>query len=68
MAESRNPTIAEFETTLTVLHRREMRLRSILSSALVSPKNREAAREALEDLLKETRGIEDKVRQLEANR
>jgi len=61
MEQDRNQTIAELETTLTVLHRREMRLRSVMSSALVAPENRQDAREALEVILEETREIEDKV-------
>lgn len=65
MEESRNQTIAQFESTLVVLHRREMRLRSMLSSALVSPENRQEAHLELETLLAETREIEDKVRDLE---
>lgn len=54
-------TGAEFETKLIVLHRREMRLRSVLSSALVSPENRQEASLQLETLLQETREIEDKL-------
>ena len=65
--EERSTTIAALETKLEMLHRREMRLRPVLSSSLVSPENRQDAREALELILRETREIEDKVRLLEAN-
>jgi hypothetical protein len=68
MEQSRSHKIAQFETALTALHRREMRLRSILSSALVAPENRQDARLKLEALLEETRAIEEKVRKLEAKR
>jgi hypothetical protein len=69
MEESPNQTtIAELETTLVMLHRREMRFRSALSSALVNPENRQDARIALEAILEETREIEDKVSKLEARR
>ena len=68
MEQSLSQKIAELETALTVLHRREMRLRSILSSALVAPENRQDAHLELEILLKETRAIEEKVRKLEASR
>jgi hypothetical protein len=68
MEQNSIQTIAELETTLIALHRGEMRLRSVLSSALVSPDNRQDARAALEALLEETREIEGKVRQLETNR
>lgn len=68
MEQSYEPTIAELETRFTVLHRREMRLRSALSSALVSPENRQDAREELEAILGETREIEAKVLKLEADR
>jgi hypothetical protein len=68
MEQSRSQTIAELETALTVLHRREMRLRSILSSALVAPENRRDAHLELETVLQETREIEDKVSKLERTR
>jgi len=59
MDDSRNRTIAQFETDLVVLHRREMRLRHMLSSAFVSRENRQAAQLELETLLVETRRVED---------
>jgi hypothetical protein len=65
MEKIRRQTSAELETTLIVLHRREMRLRPILSSALASPENRQEASLQLETLLQETREIEDKVSKLE---
>ncbi len=68
MEQSRSQKIAELETALTVLHRREMRLRSILSSALVAPENRRVAHLELETVLQETREIEDKVSKLERTR
>jgi hypothetical protein len=68
MEQNQNSTIAEFETTLTMLHRREMRLRSVLASALVSLENRQTAHLELETLLKETREIEESVSKLEACR
>jgi hypothetical protein len=68
MAHGQPLTSAELETTLTVLHRRERRLRSVLSSALTSPENREEARVQLETLLHETREIEDKVSKLESRK
>jgi len=68
MEQTRPQTIPELETTLVMLHRREMRLRAALSSPLIAPDNRKDAREALEALLEETREIEDKVRKLESKR
>jgi len=68
MEQPRKQNIAELETTLVVLHRREMRLRSVLSSPVVSPAKRNDAREALEAILDETRVVEDAVTQLEAER
>jgi hypothetical protein len=68
MEQGRSQEIAELETALTALHRREMRLRSILSSALVAAENRQDAHLELETLLKETRAIGEKVRKLEADR
>jgi hypothetical protein len=65
MEQHRRQTIPELETTLAILHRREMRLRPILSSALTSPENRREASLQLEALLQETRAIEDKVAKLE---
>jgi hypothetical protein len=50
MEKIRRQTSAELETTLIVLHRREMRLRPILSSALASPENRQEASLQLETL------------------
>lgn len=58
MDESRNLTIAQFETTLVVLHRREMRLRHMMSSALVSRENRQDAQLELMTILAETRRVE----------
>ena len=66
MEQTRKQIIAELETTLVVLHRREMRLRSVVSSPVVSLENRKDAREALEAILDETRVVEDAVTQLEA--
>jgi len=68
MEQPRKRTLAELETTLVALHRREMRLRSVLSSPVVSPEKRKDAREALEAILDETRVAEDAVTQLEAER
>ncbi len=68
MEQPRKQTIAELETTLVVLHRREMRLRSVLSSPVVSAEKRRDAREALEAILDETRVVEDAVTQLEPER
>lgn len=68
MEQSRSEKIAELEAALTALHRREMRLRSILSSALVAPENRRDAHLELETVLQETREIEDQVSKLEATR
>lgn len=58
MDESRNLTIAQFETKLVVLHRREMRLRHMMSSALVSRENRQDAQVELMTILAETRRVE----------
>jgi hypothetical protein len=66
MEQPRKQAIAELETTLVTLHRREMRLRSVVSSPVVSPENRKDAREALEAILDETREIQDRVLKLEA--
>jgi len=68
MEQTRNHTIADMETTLVVLHRREMRLRAVASSPVVSAKNRKDAREALETILDEARVIQDAFTQLEAER
>jgi len=71
MEQSRSQKITkidELETALTVLHRREMRLRSIISSAFVAPENRQDAHLELEQILQDTREIEDKVRKLETAR
>jgi hypothetical protein len=65
MEQSRKFEVVGFETVLVVLHRREMRLRSVLSSALTSPEDREAAALELETILQETREVEDKVTGLE---
>jgi hypothetical protein len=65
MEQHRRQTIPELETTLTILHRREMRLRSVLSCAFIDVDNRLDAREALERILEETREIEDNVSKLE---
>lgn len=58
MDEILNPTTAQCETTLVVLHRREMRLRHMLSSAFVSRENRREAHEELMTILDETRRVE----------
>jgi len=68
MEQTRNHTIADMETTLVVLHRREMRLRAVVSSPVVSAENRKDAREALETILDEARVIQDALTQLEAER
>ena len=68
MEQPRKQNMAELETSLVVLHRREMRLRSVVSSSVVSPENRKDAREALEAILEETRVVEAAVTQLEAER
>lgn len=68
MEQPGKQTISELETTLVALHRREMRLRSVVSSPVVSVENRNDAREALEAILNETRVVEDAVTQLEAER
>jgi hypothetical protein len=65
MEQTRKRTVAQLETTLVILHRREMRLRSALASTYVSPENRKDAREALEVILQETRVIERAVLNLE---
>ena len=58
MDDRLNMTAAQFETTLVVLHRREMRLRHMLNSALVSRENRQDAREESMTILAETRLVE----------
>lgn len=68
MEQPGKQTISELETTLVALHRREMRLRPVVSSPVVSVENRNDAREALEAILNETRVVEDAVTQLEAER
>lgn len=66
MEHIRRQTISELETAIVILHRREMRLRSALSSVLIDSSNRQDARKALEAILEETREIEDRVRKLES--
>lgn len=68
MEQPGKQTISELETMLVALHRREMRLRPVVSSPVVSVENRNDAREALEAILNETRVVEDAVTQLEAER
>lgn len=60
--------IAELEETLASLHRREMRVRSVLSSALSSPQSRQEAYVELEELLKETEEAEEGLSKFEAVR
>ena len=67
MEQRHKQRIAELEARLVVLHRSEMRFRSVLASALVSPEKRAIAREELEALLKETREIEETIRVLETD-
>lgn len=67
MEQRHKQRIAELKERLVVLHRSEMRFRSILTSALVFPEKRRIAREELEALLKEIREIEETVRVLETD-
>jgi hypothetical protein len=65
MVKVRKAVIADLEESLVAIHRREMRLRSILRSALASSEYRKEARIELEKLLEETRAIQEKVARLE---
>jgi len=61
MEQDRSLKITGLKTVLAMLHRREMRLRSMLSSTLTSPEYRQEARSELETLLRDTRRIEDQI-------
>lgn len=60
--------IADLEAEIVRLQRREMRLRSVLSSALASPEKRQSARVELEQLLEDSRDTEQRLSELEAKR
>jgi hypothetical protein len=64
--QTRRQKIDGLEATLSLLHRREMRLLAILSSTLTSREYREGVHLDLEALLLETRELEEQLSKLEA--
>jgi len=61
MAREQSQRVAEVEDSVVRLHRREMRLRSILKSALTSVESRRDASDELESLLNEIKLVEDEL-------